>query len=158
MLCVEFFITMDERLLVNEIAPRPHNSGHFTIDACHASQFDQQVRVLAGLPLGDAGLSRPGQAVAMANLLGDVWDDGEPDWTAALGHPNLRLHLYGKRGARPGRKMGHMTLAAESADQAIDLATSIRRMLRRQRQPAVVTTQNAAGAAREEALPISMSA
>jgi len=156
-LCVEFFITMDERLLVNEIAPRPHNSGHFTIDACHASQFDQQVRVMAGLPLGDAGLSRPGQAVAMANLLGDVWEGGEPDWSAALGHPNVRLHLYGKRGARPGRKMGHMTLAAESADQAIDLATSIRRMLRRQRQPAVVTTQKAGGAAREEALPISMS-
>jgi 5-(carboxyamino)imidazole ribonucleotide synthase len=94
----------------------------------------------------------------MANLLGDVWEGGEPDWSAALGHPNLRLHLYGKRGARPGRKMGHMTLAAESVDQAIDLATAIRRMLRRQRQPAVVTTQNAAGAAREAALPISMSA
>jgi 5-(carboxyamino)imidazole ribonucleotide synthase len=134
-LCVEFFITFDERLLVNEIAPRPHNSGHFTLDTCHASQFDQQVRVLAGLPLGDAGLARPGQAVAMANLLGDVWEHGEPDWTAALIHSTVRLHLYGKRAARPGRKMGHLTLWAESADQAARLARSIRRSLRRKADP-----------------------
>ena len=152
-LCVEFFITDDQRLLVNEIAPRPHNSGHFTIDACRASQFEQQVRVLAGLPLGDAGLARPGQAVAMANLLGDIWDHGDPDWTAALRHPEVRLHLYGKRTARPGRKMGHVTLFADNAEQSVELATAIRRQLRRPRKAVESMSRNFGNACAEDGLP-----
>jgi len=111
-LCVEFFVLADGRLLVNEIAPRPHNSGHHTIDACASSQFDQQVRVLAGLPLGDPTLLRP---ALMLNLLGDLWFDAqgrqrEPSWAAALATPQTHVHLYGKRQARKGRKMGHVTI------------------------------------------------
>jgi 5-(carboxyamino)imidazole ribonucleotide synthase len=111
-LCVEFFLTGAGQLLVNEIAPRPHNSGHFTLDACGTSQFEQQLRAVCGLPLGDTAQPRP---AAMANLLGDLWAGGEPDWAAALAEPGLRLHLYGKREARPGRKMGHMTVVGEDA-------------------------------------------
>ena len=105
-LCVEFFVTADGRLLVNEIAPRPHNSGHFTIDACVTSQFEQHVRAVCGLSLGDTTQVKP---AAMVNLLGDLWINGEPDWAAALAVPDVKLHLYGKADARVGRKMGHIT-------------------------------------------------
>ena len=130
-LCVEYFLDKAGRLLVNEMAPRPHNSGHFTIDACRTSQFEQQVRVLAGLPLGDSGLIRPRGAVAMANLLGEVWTAGDPDWGCALSHPHARLHLYGKRQPRPGRKMGHLTCLADSVEAARHAAVSIRARLAR---------------------------
>lgn len=109
-LCVEIFDTGTD-LLVNEVAPRPHNSGHCTIEAAAASQFEQQLRAVCGLPLGD-GECRP---AAMAQLLGDLWDDGEPDWAAALRDPSIHLHLYGKAEARPGRKMGHLTCVGDNA-------------------------------------------
>ena len=104
-LCCEFFVARDGRLLINELAPRPHNSGHLTIDACRTSQFEQQVRAVCGLPLGAPDLLQP---AAMANLLGDLWAGGEPDWAAALAVPHVKLHLYGKATPRPGRKMGHL--------------------------------------------------
>jgi 5-(carboxyamino)imidazole ribonucleotide synthase len=128
LICVEFFLTRDGKLLVNEIAPRPHNSGHLTIDACACSQFEQQVRAVCGLPLGSFELTTP--AAAMANLLGDVWQNGEPHWTRVLADPRLRLHLYGKTKARPGRKMGHLTALADSADEAAKLVRSARESLR----------------------------
>lgn len=125
-LCVEFFVTRDGRLLVNEIAPRPHNSGHFTIDACIASQFEQQVRAVCGLSLGDTAQMRP---AAMVNLLGDLWVNGEPDWAAAMAIPAVKLHLYGKGEARVGRKMGHITALGESADDAAAKALAARDVL-----------------------------
>lgn len=111
-LCVEFFVTRDGSLLVNELAPRPHNSGHFSFDACVTSQFEQQLRAVCGLPLGSTELMRP---AAMANLLGDVWNYGEPDWSAVCGMPDVKLHLYGKSVPRPGRKMGHLTALGPDA-------------------------------------------
>jgi 5-(carboxyamino)imidazole ribonucleotide synthase len=114
-LCVEFFVTRDGRLLVNEIAPRPHNSGHLTFDACRTSQFEQQLRAICGFPLGAPDLLQP---AAMANLLGDLWTDGEPDWSALLRMRDVKLHLYGKASARPGRKMGHVTVLAASVAEA----------------------------------------
>lgn len=114
-LCVEFFCMPGGTLLINELAPRPHNSGHLTIDACVTSQFEQQLRAVCGLPLGAPDLLRP---AAMANLLGDVWQGGAPDWAAALALPDVKLHLYGKSEARPGRKMGHLTAVGESAEAA----------------------------------------
>ncbi|HEX7184360.1 MAG TPA: 5-(carboxyamino)imidazole ribonucleotide synthase [Thermoanaerobaculia bacterium] len=114
-LCVEMFLTRDGRLLVNELAPRPHNSGHLTFDACATSQFEQQLRAICGLPLGSTELLRP---AAMANLLGDLWRDGEPDWAAACRFPEVKLHLYGKATARPGRKMGHLTALADTPEEA----------------------------------------
>jgi 5-(carboxyamino)imidazole ribonucleotide synthase len=114
-LCVEFFLTRSYNLLVNEIAPRPHNSGHLTIDACITSQFEQQLRSVCGLPLGSVEMFRP---AAMANLLGDLWELREPKWTAACARPELKLHLYGKSEPRPGRKMGHLTATADSAEEA----------------------------------------
>jgi len=114
--CVEFFVTRDGRVLVNEIAPRPHNSGHLTIDACETSQFEQQVRAICGLPLGSTRQLAP---AAMANLLGDCWSGGEPDWAAALSVTGTRLLLYGKHQPRPGRKMGHLTTLAESVAAAV---------------------------------------
>jgi 5-(carboxyamino)imidazole ribonucleotide synthase len=105
-LCVELFVNAEGQLLVNELAPRPHNSGHLTIEACATSQFEQQVRAVCALPLGSVAQRAP---AAMANLLGDLWSAGEPDWPAALARPDLALHLYGKAAARPGRKMGHLT-------------------------------------------------
>jgi 5-(carboxyamino)imidazole ribonucleotide synthase len=114
-LCVEFFVTRDGRLLINELAPRPHNSGHLTVDACLTSQFEQQLRAVCGLPLGSTERLRP---AAMANLLGDLWAQGEPDWAAALAFPDVKLHLYGKAEARPGRKMGHLTALAATAQDA----------------------------------------
>jgi 5-(carboxyamino)imidazole ribonucleotide synthase len=116
-LCIEMFRLADGTVLVNEIAPRPHNSGHLTIDAHVCSQFEQQARAVAGLPLGSA--ERIGPPAAMANLLGDLWADGPPEWSAALALPGVSLHLYGKDEARPGRKMGHlMALGATPAEAA----------------------------------------
>ena len=126
LLCVELF-EVEGDLLVNEIAPRPHNSGHLTLDACATSQFEQHVRAVCGLPLGDSVQHTP---AAMANLLGDLWPAaGAPPWHKALAVPNVKLHLYGKREARPGRKMGHLTALAASAAAAIGLATAARRLL-----------------------------
>lgn len=125
-LCVEFFLTADGRILVNEIAPRPHNSGHLTFDASITSQFEQQVRAICGLPLGATTLLRP---AAMANLLGDVWAKGEPKWDAALAVPDVKLHLYGKSDPRPGRKMGHLTAMADTAAQAIQHVLAARDVL-----------------------------
>ena len=129
-LCVEMFVTAAGEVLVNELAPRPHNSGHFTIDACVTSQFEQQVRAVCGLELGDTRQHRP---AAMANLLGDLWDDGPPDWAALAGLPDVKLHLYGKREARRGRKMGHLTVLADSIDEAAARVCEARRRLRRSR-------------------------
>lgn len=126
-LAVEFFIA-GGKLLVNEIAPRPHNSGHVTLDACVTSQFEQQVRALCGLPLGDTTLLRP---AAMANLLGDLWGGGAPRWEAILRDPRAKLHLYGKRAVRPGRKMGHFTCLGDTLDEARARILGIRRVLAR---------------------------
>ena len=125
-LCVEMFLTRDDRLLINELAPRPHNSGHLTFDANVTSQFEQQVRAICGLPLGSTELLRP---AAMANLLGDVWTNGEPRWGEALRLPDVKLHLYGKASARPGRKMGHLTALSNTADEAERIVREARRRL-----------------------------
>jgi 5-(carboxyamino)imidazole ribonucleotide synthase len=124
-LAVEFFVS-DGKLLVNEIAPRPHNSGHYTIDACATSQFEQQVRVLAGLPLGDA---RMHSYAVMVNILGNIWEKSEPAWDKALAQPQLKLHLYGKHEARKGRKMGHFTLLGKDVETVVALAMQTRREL-----------------------------
>jgi len=128
LLTVELFLTRDGRLLVNELAPRTHNSGHVTLDACVTSQFEQQVRAICGLPLGDTRLRSP---AAMANLLGDVWAaaGGSPRWEAALGFPDVHLHLYGKTDPRPGRKMGHLTALAGSAAEAAEMVRKAREAL-----------------------------
>lgn len=136
-LCVEFFLTGDGRLLVNELAPRPHNSGHLTFDACVTSQFEQQLRAICGLPLGSTELLRP---AAMANLLGDLWQSGEPDWAAACRHPLVKLHLYGKSEPRPGRKMGHLTALADTCALAERAVLAARE--------ALASSQLAAGAKR----------
>ncbi len=120
-LCVEFFLTQDGSLLVNELAPRPHNSGHLTIDGHRTCQFEQQVRAIAGLPLGSPAQIKP---AAMVNLLGDVWQNGDPDWSSALANNNLKLHLYGKREARVGRKMGHINILSDTPESAKQLAVS----------------------------------
>ena len=121
-MAVEFFIA-NGALLINEIAPRPHNSGHYTLDACVTDQFEQQVRVLAGLPLGDTRLLSP---VTMVNILGDRWIDRTPNWRALLAHPAIKLHLYGKTEARAGRKMGHFNVLDADASAALALATQMR--------------------------------
>jgi 5-(carboxyamino)imidazole ribonucleotide synthase len=126
-LCVEFFVTRDGRLLVNEIAPRPHNSGHYTIEACATSQFEQQVRAVCGLPLGSTAQVRP---AAMINLLGDVWASGEPRWAEVLAMPGVALHLYGKAEPRAGRKMGHLTVVADTAADAVARVTRAYEVLR----------------------------
>ncbi len=125
-LAVEFFVTRDGELLANEMAPRPHNSGHYTLDACITSQFEQQVRTLCGLPPGDTLLLAP---AVMINLLGDLWAQGEPCWERLLAEPTARLHLYGKREARPGRKMGHVTCLSTEEEEALACAERIRRHL-----------------------------
>jgi 5-(carboxyamino)imidazole ribonucleotide synthase len=126
-LTVEFFLTAEGSLMVNELAPRPHNSGHLTIDAGVSSQFEQQVRALCGLPLGQADLLSP---AAMVNLLGDLWAGGEPDWEAALrADPGVKLHLYGKRTPARGRKMGHLTVLDPDPEMALDRALAARRAL-----------------------------
>jgi 5-(carboxyamino)imidazole ribonucleotide synthase len=122
-LCVEFFLSTDSELVVNELAPRPHNSGHLTFDAAITSQFEQQVRAICGLPLGSTELLRP---AAMANLLGDLWEDGEPNWAAACRFADVKLHVYGKSEPRPGRKMGHLTAFGATVREAQDRVISAR--------------------------------
>ncbi len=132
-LCVEFFVVGDEKLIANEMAPRPHNSGHYTINACIASQFEQQARVMAGLPLGSPDRLC---AAVMLNILGDVWFGGdanadrrEPDWMSVLAEPGAKLHLYGKTEARRGRKMGHVTCLGATAAEARGVAATVARAL-----------------------------
>ncbi len=142
-LAVEMFVLADHSVLVNEIAPRPHNSGHLTIEAAATSQFEQHVRAVCGLPLGSTEM-RP---AAMANLLGDIWAFGPPQWSSALADPAVHLHLYGKSQARPGRKMGHLTVLAESADDARARSMTARSALNRSLpDPGVVTPRHGAGA------------
>jgi 5-(carboxyamino)imidazole ribonucleotide synthase len=126
-LCVEMFVDAAGDVIVNELAPRPHNSGHLTIDAHVTCQFEQQLRAVCGLPLGTTTARAP--AAAMANLLGDEWGRGEPDWAAALALPGVKLHLYGKLEPRPGRKMGHLTATAGTPDEAEALVREARRLL-----------------------------
>jgi 5-(carboxyamino)imidazole ribonucleotide synthase len=128
LLAVEFFLSGNGRLLVNEMAPRPHNSGHHTIDACETSQFEQQLRVLCGLAPGSTRLHSP---TVMLNLLGDVWEDakGKPNWPAVLAMPGAHLHLYGKHEARRGRKMGHITFTAPTLEEALENQTRAREIL-----------------------------
>jgi 5-(carboxyamino)imidazole ribonucleotide synthase len=118
-MAVEFFISKEGNVLANEIAPRPHNSGHFTLDACQTSQFEQQVRMLCGLPSGNCELVTP---VVMINLLGDVWGNSQPHWDTLLSQPQNKLHLYGKKEARSGRKMGHFNTLAGNTEQATTIA------------------------------------
>ena len=127
LLAVEMFLERNGELVVNELAPRPHNSGHWTIEACATSQFEQQVRAVCGLPLGSTEILRP---TAMANLLGDVWQGGEPAWAKALAVEGVHLHLYGKREPRLRRKMGHLTALAEKAEVALQRVTDARAALR----------------------------
>lgn len=124
-LAVEFFLLGDGRVVFNEMAPRPHNSGHYTLDACVTDQFEQQVRALCGLPLGDTRLLTP---AVMVNLLGDIWAHG-PRWEALLSHPGVKLHLYGKTDARPRRKMGHYNCLAPTLEAALELAEITRKAL-----------------------------
>jgi 5-(carboxyamino)imidazole ribonucleotide synthase len=125
-LCVEFFHCRNGEILVNEIAPRPHNSGHLTIEANITCQFEQHIRAVCGLPLGSTERIKP---AAMANLLGDEWSTGEPDWNRSLETPNVKLHLYGKHEAKVGRKMGHLTALADSPEQAVEFVKSGRKAL-----------------------------
>jgi 5-(carboxyamino)imidazole ribonucleotide synthase len=122
-LCTEMFVTTSGELVVNELAPRPHNSGHFTFDACVTSQFEQQLRAVCGLPLGSTEQYAP---AVMVQLLGDLWSNGEPNWARALAVEGAKLHLYGKHEARPGRKMGHITVMAPTIDEALARALSAR--------------------------------
>jgi 5-(carboxyamino)imidazole ribonucleotide synthase len=129
-LAVELFVAGGD-VYVNEVAPRPHNSGHWTLDAARTSQFEQQIRAVCGTGLGDTAMTAP--AVAMVNLLGDLWQRGEPDWATALAEPRASLHLYGKTAARPGRKMGHLTLTGASADEVAAEAHALRDAINRSR-------------------------
>ena len=131
-MAVELFLLEDETLRVNEVAPRPHNSGHFTFGACATSQFEQHLRAICGLPLGDSSLMHP---VVMVNLLGDLWRNGPPRWDRLLAHPQVRLHLYGKDQARPGRKMGHFLLLEENADSALNQAETLLNSLSQEKVP-----------------------
>ena len=126
LIAVEMFLDKNGEVLVNELAPRPHNSGHWSIEGCATSQFEQHVRAVCGLPLGSVELFRP---TAMANLLGELWRTGEPRWDAALALPNVHLHLYGKHEARPRRKMGHLTATADSAEKAATVVRTAREKL-----------------------------
>lgn len=128
LLAVEMFLLPDDSLLINELAPRPHNSGHFSFDACITSQFEQQLRAVCGLPLGSTEPLRP---AAMANLLGDLWEHGEPDWTAAAAFRDVKLHLYGKAEPRKGRKMGHLVAFGRDRDEAMQTALAARESLTR---------------------------
>jgi 5-(carboxyamino)imidazole ribonucleotide synthase len=125
-LATEFFLTAEGELLINTITPRPHNSGHYTVDACVTSQFEQQVRMMCGLPPGDTQLL---SSVVMTNLMGDLWSGGDPDWEPVFQEPQAKLHLYGKLEARPGRKMGHINCLAEDTGSALEIAESIRARL-----------------------------
>jgi len=122
LITVELFVLADGSLVVNELAPRPHNSGHHTLETAMTSQFAQHVRAVCGLPLGPVDLRSPG---VMVNLLGDLWKGGEPDWEILLREPGCFLHLYGKEEAKPGRKMGHATLLG-SAPDAVNRALRLR--------------------------------
>lgn len=126
LLAVEMFLRADGNLIINELAPRPHNSGHWTIEACATSQFEQHVRAVCGMPLGATDLLRPS---AMVNLLSDVWKKGEPNWSAALAEANVHLHLYGKREPRARRKMGHLTALADTVEAAAEAALRARERL-----------------------------
>ncbi len=128
LLAVEMFLKSDGELIINELAPRPHNSGHWTIEGCVTSQFEQHVRAVCGVSLGATAVLQPS---AMVNLLGDLWDEGEPDWAAALAEPNVHLHLYGKNQPRPGRKMGHLTAVGATAEAAAASAQRARERLGR---------------------------
>jgi 5-(carboxyamino)imidazole ribonucleotide synthase len=124
LIAVEFFLTPANQLLVNELAPRPHNSGHYTFDACLTSQFEQQLRAVCGLPFGSPALLRP---TVMVNLLGDLWNGGRPpDWQPILSHPCAKFHLYGKMQGRPGRKMGHFCVLRETIEKALAEALDIK--------------------------------
>lgn len=127
LMCVELFHGEDGRLMINEVAPRPHNSGHLTIEACHTSQFEQHVRVVCGLPLGDTSLREP--FAAMANIMGDLWSDGEPAWSNAITMPGVHLHLYGKRHAAIGRKMGHITVTGNGPPHVLSRLHAARQSL-----------------------------
>jgi 5-(carboxyamino)imidazole ribonucleotide synthase len=124
-MAVELFV-VDGDLLVNELAPRPHNSGHWTLDASVTSQYEQQIRAVCGVGLGDTTMTAP--SIAMVNLLGDLWEGGPPDWTAVLADPHAKLHLYGKSEPRPGRKMGHLTVTSTVASAAVARAFELRRL------------------------------
>jgi 5-(carboxyamino)imidazole ribonucleotide synthase len=124
-LCIEFFLSRD-RVFINELAPRPHNSGHLTINAALTSQFEQQLRAVCGLPRGATDFLTP---AAMANLLGDLWQEGEPNWSAVAACPDVKLHLYGKDQVRPRRKMGHLTALGPSADKAVERVLHARKRL-----------------------------
>jgi 5-(carboxyamino)imidazole ribonucleotide synthase len=127
LIAVEFFLTPEGELIVNELAPRPHNSGHYTVDACLTSQFEQQLRAVCGLPFGSPDLLRP---VVMVNLLGDLWKaEAQPDWRPVLSNPYAKLHLYGKLKGRPGRKMGHFCVLRETIEQTIAEALQIKEKL-----------------------------
>ncbi|MDQ6626416.1 MAG: 5-(carboxyamino)imidazole ribonucleotide synthase [Verrucomicrobiota bacterium] len=128
LLAVEMFLKTDGEIIVNELAPRPHNSGHWTIEGCVTSQFEQQVRAVCGMPLGGTDVLRP---TAMANLLGEAWQSGEPNWPAALEIAGVHLHLYGKTEPRPRRKMGHLTALGATADEAVERVTQARDALQR---------------------------
>lgn len=134
-ICIEFFLTRNHRLLINEIAPRPHNSGHLTIEAHATSQFEQQLRAMCGLPLGSTTQTTP---AAMANLLGDGWSGGVPDWGAAIGPQPVHLHLYGKREPRPGRKMGHLTALGDTSQEALRRVLQARANLFREPSPVTI--------------------
>ncbi len=142
-MAVEFFLLEDDTLLINEIAPRPHNSGHFTLGTCVTSQFEQHLRAICGLPLGDPSLIRP---VVMVNLLGDLWRNGSPPWDRLLAHPQVRLHLYGKDLAKPGRKMGHFLFLGEDGNHALDQAESLLQCLTHDKHPErCLTTEGQTG-------------
>jgi 5-(carboxyamino)imidazole ribonucleotide synthase len=136
-LAVEFFVLADGKLVANEIAPRPHNSGHYTLDACVTSQFEQQARAMCGLPFGS---TRQLSHVAMVNLLGDLWAKGVPEWQRVFDCTEARLHLYGKHEARPGRKMGHFTALGDTADAALARALAVRAQLQPKVQPRVTAS------------------
>ncbi|MFV0337709.1 MAG: 5-(carboxyamino)imidazole ribonucleotide synthase [Chthoniobacterales bacterium] len=126
LIAIEFFLLKSGKVLVNELAPRPHNSAHYTQDACRTSQFEQQLRAVCGWPLGDTTLTQP---VIMQNLLGDLWQNDIPDWKSLLAIPQLSLHLYGKKEARPGRKMGHLNITAATTEEALAHARKVREIL-----------------------------
>ena len=125
-LCIEMFVSKQGALLLNEIAPRPHNSGHYSIEACETSQFSQQVRAMVNAPLGDTRLLTP---AVMVNVLGDCWRTGEPEWAPVLAVPGSHVHLYGKAQAKPGRKMGHVTCTAATLNSALERAARVKQLL-----------------------------
>ena len=126
LIAIEFFLDRDGHLIINEMAPRPHNSGHYTIDGCVTSQFEQHIRAIANLPFGSTELKHP---TVMINLLGDVWEKGPPDWNRLLSNPKLKLHLYDKGKSRPGRKMGHFSIIGKTIDETLAKAEELYQIL-----------------------------